>query len=118
MRSIVSHQFRRNCISSKLLVLYIIKLTEMHTSCVEIQMRLVAFDDIHAIAWLYTKPVSLDKKTLVLSNKSFLAPPAGLEPATSWLTVMRSTDWAKEEYEQFDQSQTAILYILMQSRLV
>ena len=26
-----------------------------------------------------------------------LAPPAGLEPATSWLTVMRSTDWAKEE---------------------
>ena len=28
----------------------------------------------------------------------FLAPPAGLEPATSWLTVMRSTDWAKEEY--------------------
>ena len=28
-----------------------------------------------------------------------LAPPAGLEPATSWLTVMRSTDWAKEEYE-------------------
>ena len=27
-----------------------------------------------------------------------LAPPAGLEPATSWLTVMRSTDWAKEEY--------------------
>ena len=29
----------------------------------------------------------------------FLAPPAGLEPATSWLTVMRSTDWAKEEYK-------------------
>ena len=28
-----------------------------------------------------------------------LAPPAGLEPATSWLTVMRSTDWAKEEYK-------------------
>ena len=27
-----------------------------------------------------------------------MAPPAGLEPATSWLTVMRSTDWAKEEY--------------------
>ena len=47
-----------------------------------------------------------------------LAPPVGLEPTTSWLTVMRSTDWAKEEYEQFDQSQTAILYILMQSRLV
>ena len=29
----------------------------------------------------------------------FLDPPAGLEPATSWLTVMRSTDWAKEEYD-------------------
>ena len=28
----------------------------------------------------------------------FLAPPAGLEPATSWLTVMRSANWAKEEY--------------------
>ena len=28
-----------------------------------------------------------------------MAPPAGLEPATSWLTVMRSTDWAKEEYK-------------------
>ena len=27
-----------------------------------------------------------------------LALPAGLEPATSWLTVMRSTDWAIEEY--------------------
>ena len=26
-----------------------------------------------------------------------LAPPAGLEPATSWLTVMRSANWAKEE---------------------
>ena len=27
----------------------------------------------------------------------FLAPPTGLEPVTSWLTVMRSTDWAMEE---------------------
>ena len=27
-----------------------------------------------------------------------LAPPTGLEPVTSWLTVMRSTDWAMEEY--------------------
>ena len=26
------------------------------------------------------------------------APPTGLEPVTSWLTVMRSTDWAMEEY--------------------
>ena len=28
----------------------------------------------------------------------FMAPPAGLEPATSWLTVMRSANWAIEEY--------------------
>ena len=28
-----------------------------------------------------------------------MAPPAGLEPATPWLTVRCSTDWAKEEYE-------------------
>ena len=27
-----------------------------------------------------------------------LAPPDGLEPTASWLTVMRSTDWAKEAY--------------------
>ena len=26
-----------------------------------------------------------------------LAPPTGLEPVTSWLTVKRSTDWAMEE---------------------
>ena len=30
----------------------------------------------------------------------FLAPPVGLEPTTPWLTVMCSTDWAKEEYER------------------
>ena len=29
-----------------------------------------------------------------------LAPPAGLEPATTWLTVRCSTDWAKEEYKR------------------
>ena len=28
-----------------------------------------------------------------------MAPPTGLEPVTSWLTVMRSTDWAMEEYK-------------------
>ena len=37
-------------------------------------------------------------KSLV-NTRLFMAPPAGLEPATSWLTVMRSTDWAKEEYK-------------------
>ena len=30
-----------------------------------------------------------------------MAPPTGLEPVTSWLTVMRSTDWAMEEYLAF-----------------
>ena len=30
---------------------------------------------------------------------SFLAPPVGLEPTTCGLTVRRSTDWAKGEYE-------------------
>ena len=32
------------------------------------------------------------------TQRSILAPPTGLEPVTSWLTVMRSTDWAMEEY--------------------
>ena len=38
------------------------------------------------------------KKPRNESLVSFLAPPAGLEPATIWLTVRCSTDWAKEEY--------------------
>ena len=38
------------------------------------------------------------KKALANCKCFFLAPPAGLEPATSWLTVMRSANWAKEEY--------------------
>ena len=40
----------------------------------------------------------LDRKKTVRKRSFFLAPPAGLEPATSWLTVMRSANWAKEEY--------------------
>ena len=43
----------------------------------------------------------LDRKKTVQKRSFFLAPPAGLEPATSWLTVMRSTDWAKEEYDGY-----------------
>ena len=31
------------------------------------------------------------------SDLNYVAPQAGLEPATSWLTVTRSTDWAIEE---------------------
>ena len=38
------------------------------------------------------------KKPVTFVTGFFLAPRAGLEPATSWLTVMRSTDWANEEY--------------------
>ena len=34
-----------------------------------------------------------------------MAPPVGLEPTTSWLTVTRSTDWAKEEYVELVQFQ-------------
>ena len=33
-----------------------------------------------------------------LNWKCNMAPPVGLEPTTSWLTVTRSTDWAKEDY--------------------
>ena len=31
-------------------------------------------------------------------SELLMAPRTGLEPVTSWLTVMRSTDWAIEEY--------------------
>ena len=43
------------------------------------------------------------KKRLLIIKKRFnkswisLAPQTGLEPVTSWLTVMRSTDWAIED---------------------
>ena len=39
-----------------------------------------------------------NKKQSSYKNYSVMAPPTGLEPVTSWLTVMRSTDWAMEEY--------------------
>ena len=39
-----------------------------------------------------------------------LAPQAGLEPATSWLTVMRSTDWAIEEYGIYDKSRRSPIF--------
>ena len=36
---------------------------------------------------------------MVRITRSFqMAPPAGLEPATTWLTVRCSANWAKEEY--------------------
>ena len=63
-------------------VLYIIKPTvfNTHLRCDEIQRRRAAFDNIHANAWWYTKPVGLDKKTLVPKNESFLVPKTGVEP--------------------------------------
>ena len=39
-----------------------------------------------------------NKKRVAFATRFLLAPPTGLEPVTSWLTVMRSTDWAMEEY--------------------
>ena len=47
-------------------------------------------DDIPSLSAWIKKSKSFDL--------DFLAPPAGLEPATTWLTVRCSTDWAKEEY--------------------
>ena len=41
---------------------------------------------------------SVNKPLLAYLLTFTLAPPTGLEPVTSWLTVMRSTDWAMEEY--------------------
>ena len=51
--------------------------------------------------WAYNSNLDklLDnKKQSSYKNYSVMAPPTGLEPVTSWLTVMRSTDWAMEEY--------------------
>ena len=50
-----------------------------------------------------SSPIRLYKTTknpVDTSSTGFLlmAPPTGLEPVTSWLTVMRSTDWAIEEH--------------------
>ena len=48
----------------------------------------------------------------------FVAPRTGLEPVTSWLTVMRSTDWAKEEYEDSDLKSASFFYITPHNSLV
>ena len=48
--------------------------------------------------WI-SKRKSSDISWFLTNFEGFLAPRAGLEPATSWLTVMRSTDWANEDYE-------------------
>ena len=47
-----------------------------------------------------------------------MAPRAGLEPATSWLTVMRSTDWANEDYLfVFSMLSSCILYTFSQYKI-
>ena len=43
------------------------------------------------------------RMTLHAHNRSF-TPQVGLEPTTSWLTVMRSTNWAIEDYQVFKPS--------------
>ena len=52
----------------------------------------------HDVLSVQAKQKKKTKESNRLVTLFCLAPPAGLEPATSWLTVMRSTDWAKEEY--------------------
>ena len=50
------------------------------------------------------KPYIILRQQYIMMHKAalgdlfLLAPPVGLEPTASWLTVTRSTDWAKEEY--------------------
>ena len=53
---------------------------------------------IELFVLLYHTAAAIVNKKSDRDCDRILAPPAGLEPATSWLTVMRSTDWAKEEY--------------------
>ena len=45
-----------------------------------------------------TKKTRITSDILAYNADFSNAPPTGLEPVTSWLTVMRSTDWAMEEY--------------------
>ena len=84
-RSLVYHQFRRNCISSTRSVVY-------HHCESEYNLRLMIYslwrdipvkaDEIHANAWWYTIAFAMDKKIPSPKTWNFLAPPAGLEPAT------------------------------------
>ena len=51
--------------------------------------------DLADVDRVLTRLVSSKKEQATACS---LAPRVGLEPTTSWLTVMRSTDWANEEY--------------------
>ena len=56
---------------------------------------------VHSVWGLAVNDFLKDKKKSEQSELcSDMAPPTGLEPVTSWLTVMRSTDWAMEEYNK------------------
>ena len=55
------------------------------------------------------------KKDIPFGMSFFLAPRAGLEPATSWLTVMRSTDWANEDYDSFSIQEYLFVFSMLSS---
>ena len=55
-------------------------------------------NDPHKTTIAYKTIIIEEKRTCDL-QVLFLAPLVGLEPTTCGLTVRRSTDWAKEEYE-------------------
>ena len=65
MRSIVYHQFRRNCISSKRNALYIIIAKAKYS----LRLMICTFgDEIHAKAWWYTIAFAMDKKIRQVST--------------------------------------------------
>ena len=75
----------------------------MKTSTVFFLLTVLRWNLIHRVAVkgdYHTLNLTFgQKKAPKLNVLGFnLAPPAGLEPATSWLTVMRSANWAIEEY--------------------
>ena len=55
--------------------------------------------------------LSAQMKKSIAFAMDFLAPPVGLEPTTPWLTVMCSTDWAKEEYLKVAWIQTTLFCV-------
>ena len=73
---------------------YVINPKERYTLRV---MPYACGDYILAYARLHTNPSDWIKIKHFRRSALFLAPLAGLEPATCGLTVRRSTDWAKEE---------------------
>ena len=79
MRSIVYHQFRRNCISSKRSFVYHQADKYTHLKVWWDTTRLCRVDVIHADAWWYTKLVGLDKKIPSPKTWNFLEAPPRFE---------------------------------------